>query len=258
MGDPAESAVVGVVGQRSEPVLAAIEAAGGHHRLGDLATVLAGDPDVLVVVGEQALLELTVLETTPDVPVLPVNAGTGVQSVPLAVFDDAIDALLAGEGEAHTRPVLGALENGIEHARALCDLMLVTAEPARISEYAVHAGDDLVARFRADGVVVSTPAGTHGYGRSVGAPVVAQGTGVVSVVPIAPFATDADHWVLPTDDVTLTIERDEAPVELLADDRRGDQVPPHTSLSIAHVDSLTIRTVPQSRPPFARPDESTE
>ena len=261
MGIPAESSVVGVVGDRTEPVRSAIEAAGGHHRLGDVTTVLAGDLDALVVVGQAHLLELAALEPTPDVPILPVNAGPGVASVPLAAISPAIEALLAGEGRRHDRPVLAALENGTERARALCDVMLVTAEPARISEYAVRSGGDLVARFRADGVVVSTPAGTHGYGRSVGAPVVARGTDVVSVVPVAPFATSADHWVLPTGDVTLTIERDEVPVELLADDRRCDCVPPHTPLSIARVDSLTIRTVPQSQSSFARsdrPNESTD
>ncbi|MFD1589240.1 ATP-NAD kinase [Halorientalis brevis] len=252
MGTPAESSVVGVVGDRTDSVRSAIEAAGGRHRLGDLTTVLAGDPDVLVTVGQAHLLELAALEPTPDVPVLPVNAGPGVESVPLSAVPAAVDALLADEGGTHARPVLAALEGETERARALCDVMLVTAEPARISEYAVRSGGDLVAQFRADGVVVSTPAGTHGYGRSVGAPVVARGTDVVSVVPVAPFATSADHWVLPTGDVTLTIERDEVPVELLADDRRAERVPPHTPLSIARVDSLSIRTVPQSRSSFAR------
>ena len=39
------------------------------------------------------------------------------------------------------------------------------------------------------------------------------------VVPVAPFATDADRLVLPLDGVALGVERDETPVELLADGR---------------------------------------
>ena len=255
MSDPVAPSVVGVVGQRTEAVSAAIERADGACQTGSLTDGLVADVDVLVAVGEEPLLALAARESVPDVPVLPVNAGVGVRSVPLAAIDEAIEALLDGAGTSHERPIVGATEDGITRARALCDLMLVTAEPARISEYSVRSGDDNVARFRADGVVVATPAGTHGYARSVGAPVVASGTDVVSVVPIAPFATDADHWVLPTDAVTLTVERDEVPVELLADDRRGNTVSPGTPISITTVDTLAIRTVPQSTAPFGRPGE---
>ncbi|WP_136716073.1 NAD(+)/NADH kinase [Halorientalis salina] len=256
MSEPAEPSVVGVVGERIEPVRSAIETAGVEHRTGALSTVLSSSPDVLVTVGEGSLLDLTARETVPDVPVLPVNAGTGVQSVPLSGIDGAIEALLDGAGGTHSRPVLAAMADGIERGRALCDLMLVTADPARISEYSVRTDGDLVAQFRADGVVVATPLGSHGYARSNGAPIVARDTGVVSVVPIAPFAIDADHWILPADGLTLTVERDDAPVELLADDRRGDCVPPDTPLSVAQIDRLTVRTLPQSTAPFGGPDES--
>ncbi|MFB6178205.1 MAG: ATP-NAD kinase [Halorientalis sp.] len=255
MSDPAEASVVGVVGERTDTIRSAIERADVRHRCGSLSTVLASTPDVLVVAGEHALLDVAARDPTPDVPILPVAAGTGVQSVARNHVRAAISALLDGAGTTHERPILAATEAGVERARALCELMLVTAEPARISEYAIQAGDDHVAQFRADGVVVATPAGTHGYARSVGAPVLARGTNVVSAVPIAPFATDSDQWILPMDSITLRVERDEVDVELLADDRRSDTVPPDTPISVSVTDQLTIRTVPQSNTPFARADK---
>lgn len=242
MSDLAAPSVVGVIGDTTKPVRTAIETAGGETRTGTLATVLADDPDALVVVGEGALLELAAHAPTPDQPVLPVDIGDriGVASAALDEIESAVAAFLAGQGTRRQVPILAAHEDGAEHARGLCDLMLVTLEQARISEYAVHDDGELVSRFRADGVVVATPAGSHGYAKSVGSPVLASETDVVSVVPIAPFTITADHWVLPTESVTLTVERDEAAVELLADDRRTGPVPATTPLSIAPVDTLSI------------------
>jgi NAD+ kinase len=109
-----------------------------------------------------------------------------------------------------------------------------------------------VARFRADGIVAATPAGTVGYARDAGAPVISPGSSVLALVAIAPFATTLDHWVVPAEDVCITVERDDAVVDVLADDRTvghanvGEQVQLSTDGSVR-----TVR-VPESTSPFAR------
>jgi len=124
------------------------------------------------------------------------------------------------------------------------DAMLVTSTPARISEYVVRAGDEHVTTVRADGVVIALPAGHSGCARAADDPVVAPEAGVAAVVPVAPFATDPDHWVVPIDGLSVTVERDEVPVDLLADDRTVGPVTPSRA--------GTVRTaaVPESRPFF--------
>jgi NAD+ kinase len=102
-----------------------------------------------------------------------------------------------------------------------------------------------IARFRADGVVASTPAGSHGYNRRAGGPVVASGTGIASVVPIAPFSTSAGHWMLPIEAVELAVERDETPVELLVDGRRERRIDPDATLGLSVVDTLETYAVPE-------------
>lgn len=97
---------------------------------------------------------------------------------------------------------------------AAFDATLVTSEPARISEYAVSVAGRPHATFRADGVVVASPLGSHGYARTAGGPKLAFGTGL-AVVPIAPFATIADTWVIEPP-VSVCVER-ETPVTVLAD-----------------------------------------
>ena len=255
MSDPAERATVGVVGERAvERVATAVADAGGTPETGDLDTVLASEPDALVTVGEDALSALAARSDLPETPVLPVGSGRGVRSVPRSAVDDAVNALVDGRGETTPYPVLGVHVGDRHQARALADVTLLTAEPARISEYAVTTDGTTVAQFRADGVVVATPVGSHGYARRVDAPVVAHDTGVAAVAPIAPFATDADHWILDLDSITLRVERDEVPVELLADDRRVDGIDPGVPVSLSVVDTLSVLSVPESTHPYTGPD----
>jgi NAD+ kinase len=251
MSDEAERATVGIVGERAaEAVVAAVTDAGGTPETGDLDTVLGAAPDALVTVEEEALFEVAARADATSIPVLPVDAGRGVRSVPLPDLDGAMETLVAGAGSVTPLPILGVRVGDQFEARALTDVTLLTAEPARISEYTVATGETTVARFRADGVVVATPAGSRGYARRVDAPVVAHDTGVATVAPIAPFATDADHWILDLDSVSLRVERDEVPVELLADDRRVGGVDPGVPVSISVVDTLSLLSVPESGHPY--------
>jgi NAD+ kinase len=252
MSEPPSGDLFGVLGPAGD-VADAVSAAGGRVRRGDPETVLDASPDAVVAVGESALCRLATRQPAPTIPLLPVDAGPGLQSVPTDAVGQAVEQLLSGQAATLSCPVLGAHIDGSERARALTDVMLVTAEQARISEYAVYVDGEHVARFRADGVVVATPVGSHGYARSVDAPVVAAETGVLAVRPIAPFATDPDHWVVPTDDLALRVERDEAPVELLVDDRSAGTVPHDELLDVTGVASVDLLTVPASQPQVGVP-----
>ncbi|WP_415382725.1 ATP-NAD kinase [Halosimplex sp. TS25] len=240
--------VVGVVGGDTDGVVAAVEAAGGTPVVGPARSVV-DDSEVLVAVGEPALLALA--RATPSVPVLPVAAGRGVRSVPPGAVDEAVAALLVDDFERTSHPVVDVRVGDGTRARALLDVMLVSAEPAQISEYAVDSGDHRVARFRADGVVVATPAGSSGYASAAGGPVLAPGSDAAAVVPVAPFETDIGHWVVPTDDLGVTVERDETAVHLLADDRVVGQVDPAEPVTASPAASLVVAVVEASRSPYA-------
>lgn len=240
---------VGVVGdaELAAAVETAVEAVGGTAVDG------ATDEAALVVAGGEAAL-VDVARRGVDAPVLPVGGGDGVGSVAGDDAEAAVRRVLDGEYETTRHPVVtveGAAGGAtIASAAALFDVALVAAEPARISEFAVRAGGERVARFRADGVVASTPAGSVGYNRAAGGPVVAPETDVVAVVPIAPFATHADRWVLPLDDVTLSVERDETPVELLVDGRTEATVAAADPVTLSRGADLRTVIVPESEPFF--------
>jgi NAD+ kinase len=249
MDEPSrEGPAVGVVGDDRGDVRDALAAAGARPVEGGPVDVLGADPETVVAVGESALLSLA--RELPAVPVLPVGAGPGVRSVSPSATPDAVDRLLADDLSVEYHPVLGVDRPGGTHALALFDAMLVTANPADISEFSVAAAGERVARFRGDGVVAATPAGSPGYARSAGGPVVGPGTDVLAAMPVAPFATDSDHWVLPLEGVVMTVERDEAAVEVLVDDRSVGSLGVDESVRLSTAGRVGMVRVPEGVSPY--------
>jgi NAD+ kinase len=158
----------------------------------------------------------------------------------------AVEAVLAGDADTESRPVLRTGAGEV----ALFDVALVAAEPARISAFSVRHRDDRLSAFRADGVVASTPAGSVGYNRAADGPLLAPGAGLVAVVPIAPFQTTTDRWVLPPETVAVAVERDETPVEVLVDGRVERSVSPGDPVSLALEDGIDRLVVGGSRSVF--------
>jgi len=212
----------------------AVEAAGG--------TVVAGDadPDAVVTLGERALVETALGD--PSAPVLPIDAGDGRHAVRRGDAGAALAALADGRGRTESRATLSVGVDGDRRARAALDATLMTVEPARISEYAVgDGGGEPIARVRSDGVVVATPAGSSGYARAAGGSVLAPGTGL-SVVPVSPFATTVDTWVV-DDEAVVRVERDDCDVQLIVDGETAGLVPPKATVRVAvdgHVPFLRV------------------
>ncbi|WP_227131794.1 ATP-NAD kinase [Halorubellus salinus] len=244
-------AVVGIVDATAADVTAlaaAVEHAGGRPVVDDAPALAARDLDAAVAPGDRALLEYVRARVTA--PVLPVETDPSTRSVPAADADDAIATLVDREHDTTTRRTLAVDAPDIDPIRALADVTLVTSEPARISEYTLTASDRVVGQFRADGVVLATPVGSQGYARAAGSHVVAPHTGVLAAIPIAPFATNADDWVVPDDDVTLTVERDEGDVSLRIDDTHVTRIGHGDVVEAAPDDPLRVVVTPQSTGPW--------
>jgi NAD+ kinase len=235
MDDP----VVGVVG---DDVSNAVADAGVEPLYGTPTTVRDADPVAVVATGASALSRL--VDAGVSCPVVPVDV-PGLRTVPRAAVTDAVTALLDGRYETMSVPIVVA-ESPLGETRALFDVMVVASEPARISEYTIRSRGDRVATLRADGVVAATPSGSGGYARRAGGPVIAPELNAVTVVPVAPFSTDAGHWVVPTHELTLTVERDETAVELLVDDRTVGEVKSGGSVRLTGGQPLAVAVVPAS------------
>ncbi|WP_435072972.1 ATP-NAD kinase [Halorubrum sp. HHNYT27] len=206
--------------------------------------------DAIVAIGDDALRD--VLVDVPDVPVIPVGSRwIAVDDVDAErrvrrLLDGALRDDERGSDSPDdavrrtTHPILTVDSGSGEPRRAVFDVALVTAEPARISEFAVDfvGGDE--AAFRADGVVVATPLGSDGYANAAGGPVVEPGGGL-SVASIAPFSTRTDAWVA-AEGLSLSVERETESVALVVDGRECETVTPHRPVSIEAADSVTLVT----------------
>ena len=228
---------VGIVGGESLADLVAAALGGPDLAVGGAGEVTAAAPDWIVAEGTNSLREL--VRSGVDAPVLVVETDSrpgewpsqAIPTVPRAELGVAIEAADAGEiPEVAQMPIVVAVD-GTEAGRALFDVTLVTDEPARICEYSIRTAHEPVGSVRADGVVVATPAGSYGYASAAGGPILEAGTGVLAVVPIAAFVTDADHWVLDADGVKLGVEREET-IAVVAD---GDPVD-----AIGHGDGVEL------------------
>lgn len=199
--------------------------------------------DLVLAVGEPALLSLA--DQPPAAPVLPVTPGGSVHAVARDELGSVLDSVFEGEYQTASHPILTLSIDGDDVARAVDDAMLITSEPARISEYGVEIDAGHAERFRADGVVVATPLGSDGYAGAAGGPTIEAEAGL-SVVPISPFSTHARTWVV-NPPVKLTVERDDGDVLLLADDRETEMVPPWAPVELAALDSFELVRVPETR-----------
>jgi NAD+ kinase len=241
-----EAPLVGVV-ERSDVadrIAEAVADAGGHPTTGAAADVIGEDVTIHVTAGERAFVD--VATRAPAAPILPVEAGWGVRSVPAGDVEAAIDDLLAFEWPTEDHPLLAIRVDGERWATALMDVALVTAEAAHISEYRVAAGDARLGSVRADGVVVATPAGSPGYARRIGSPVIGPGTGAV-VAPIAPFATDPDDWVVDPDGVTVEPTRGDAAVDLVVDDAVAGSIEQRETVACRVEGRVSTVVLPESR-----------
>jgi NAD+ kinase len=185
--------------------------------------------DAVVAVGDSGLR--SVATDPPGVPVLPVTDRGGRHLIARESLRAALTAVVAGDARIEPHPVFGVRRDGTGVGRALREVTLMTAAPGGISEYAIRTGRVGVAAVRADGVVVATPLGSDRYAGAAGGTVLVSGDGA-SVVPVAPFSTDAENWVLDAErGVGLSVER-EGDVALFLDGTRCDVVGKGTTLTV--------------------------
>ncbi|MBZ6496194.1 NAD(+)/NADH kinase [Natrinema longum] len=237
-----------------EALETAVVDAGGTISSGVLEDVLAADPSVLVTAGERTLSAIA--RAGVDSPVLPIGPVSGIESIDRDRLPDALAAVLDGDSIRRSHPVLDVVLEStrdgepatiVGRERALFDVTLITDEPARISEYGVRSRGEPVATFRADGVVVATPAGSHGYASAVDTPQLSPAIDAVAVAPIGPFVTQTRRWVLPNDESTFTVEREEGDVTLVVDGRSTGMVTPESRVVVAADGTLSTLCVPDER-----------
>lgn len=224
--------VVGIAGPDREAVVDALNGIDVPvGSVGPSDELPSHEPTAFVATDEGALVALAQARVAG--PVLAVDTGPRFARVSRDVAPSAVRQLLDGSLRTAPQPILAVTIDEATIGHGMFDVLLVTDEPAQISEYTVSAGDRSLATVRADGVVAATPSGSDGYARAAGGPVLGPQTDAIAIVPIAPFRTAHDRWVVDTDTPpVLTVEREEHPVTVVIDGSAAGPAPVGAPISL--------------------------
>jgi len=153
--------------------------------------------------GDGTLLHASRWVADHGVPVVGINLGdlgflSSYSSDELTV---ALEDLVAGRlhWESRERMQISVSRGGetIAQDTACNDAYVKHGVVPRLLRLACHIGDQYMATYKADGLIVCTPMGSTAYNLAAGGPIVAPGTGVFTVSPICPHSLSHRPVVTP-------------------------------------------------------------
>ncbi|MGB9408885.1 MAG: NAD(+)/NADH kinase [Terracidiphilus sp.] len=147
---------------------------------------------VVVLGGDGTLLSVARVFASTGTPILSVNLGSlgFLTEVRLADLYPTLESWHSGRHDLDARTMLraelwraGALHSGYE---ALNEVVISKGDIARMGDFAVELDGKSVARFRADGIIVSTPTGSTAYTLAANGPILTPNVDAMVVTPICP------------------------------------------------------------------------
>ena len=146
--------------------------------------------------------------------------------------------MLVGDYTIDRRLMLAATveRNGerMMHDRVLNDVVISKSALARIVEIEATVDGKFVNRFRADGLIISTPTGSTAYNLSAGGPVIYPSMSAVVITPICPHTLSNRPFVVPDDaEFELVLKTPREEVALTLDGQVG--------MPLEYEDRVTVR-----------------
>ncbi len=197
---------------------------------------------VIVLGGDGTLLAAARIFAASGAPILGVNLGFMgfLTEVRMADLYPTLEGWCESCHSIDERFMLCAelVRGGVEQAgyEALNEVVVSKGDIARMGEFAVELDGQSVARFRADGVIISTPTGSTAYTLSANGPILTPDVDALVVTPICPHLLTLRPIVV-RGDASLTVRVEGVPdVALLTVDgqvavelQRGDELHCHRS-----------------------------
>jgi NAD+ kinase len=184
--------------------------------------------DLVVVLGGDGTLLSVARTLAGSVPILGVNLGNlgFLTEINRGELYPTMVQVLAGRFRTEKRSVFDVelrREGGAPvQYRVLNDAVINKSALARIIQLTLTIDGHLVARFRADGLILSTPTGSTAYNLSAGGPILAALLGVAVLTPICPHALSLRPMVVPdTSRIEVTLETPREEVYLTLDGQEG-------------------------------------
>lgn len=162
--------------------------------------------------GDGTFLRTASMVGHKEIPILGINTGRlgFLADIHAGDIEHTVAALYMDDYSVETRAVIQVETDGAPlegYPCALNDVAILKRDNA--SMITIHArinGDELVT-YQADGLVVSTPTGSTAYNLSNGGPIMAPGTGILCLTPVAPHSLNIRPIVIGDEsEIELSVE----------------------------------------------------
>jgi NAD+ kinase len=124
--------------------------------------------------------------------------------------------------------------------RAFNDVVIAKSALSRVIELELQVRGHLMAHYRSDGLIISTPTGSTAYNLSAGGPIVYPGLPVAVLTPICPHALSMRPIIVPDSEaieVLLITPREK--VFLTVDGQEGAQLAHRDQVVVKRSDAIT-------------------
>jgi len=200
--------------------------------------------DLVVVLGGDGTL-LSVARTVKSrAPLLGVNLGRlgFLTELTRSELYPSLVKILGGDFELEERALfdveLRRASGAVSTYQAFNDAVIAKSALAQIIELRLSIDERLVAHFRADGLIISTPNGSTAYNLSAGGPIVYPALPVAVLTPICPHALSLRSVVVSDQSVVeVVLETQLEEVFLSVDGQEGS--------NLGYRDCVRVRRAPE-------------
>ncbi|KIR01662.1 NAD kinase [Lachnospiraceae bacterium TWA4] len=176
-----------------------------EYRYTDPRKVPENTECVIVIGGDGTLIQAARDLMVRKLPMIGINNGTlgYLAEVDTEGIPYALDCLIEDRYEIENRMMIHgrAYRDGEQIASnfALNDVVLTRGQNMKVNYYNIYVDGELLNKYTADGIIISTPTGSTAYSLSAGGPFVDPKASLFIVTPISPHSIHSRSIVLSSD-----------------------------------------------------------
>ncbi len=183
---------------------------------------------IIVIGGDGSVIDASVLAVQFDIPVLGINLGNfGYLSEVEPTSIDVLNKIFKNEYKIEEKMLLCAKKLSVDGEKfaprlAVNDVIISHESHLGIADFMLINNSGENVRYRGDGIILATPAGSTAYSLSAGGPVVDHAINSILVTPICPHSF-FNRSVIFNENTVLTIKNTgKSPLKISMDGRLFD------------------------------------
>jgi len=193
---------------------------------------------VISIGGDGTFLRTATRVGSKGIPMVGINTGRlgFLADITADRITDAITRIHNGDYTLEERNLLQISMEGLPEGHtpyALNDIAILKHDISSMIQVATSVGGTPMITYQADGLVVATPTGSTAYSLSVGGPIIAPGTNVICLTPVAPHSLTMRPLVLPAGETIHLDVTSRSHSFLVSIDGNSFSCPEHTAIEIS-------------------------